>query len=52
MKYVAMLIALVSMVGCASGPSLIMVKNCKELGSNSGLFQCEEIPQREFEGKR
>ena len=48
MKYLVCLVLLVAMVGCASGPTLLMVKNCKALGSN--LYSCEEIPTQDVNG--
>lgn len=33
---------LVAIVGCASEPTLIKAKNCKEVSKN--VFICEEIP--------
>lgn len=50
MKYLLALIALTMFAGCASGPTKIMVKNCKDLGS--GLYSCEEIPRRDIETRR
>lgn len=41
-------VALTMLAGCASGPTLVMVKNCKSLGSD--LYQCEEIPAKDVQG--
>jgi uncharacterized lipoprotein YajG len=50
MKYVLVLIALTMFAGCASGPTKILVKNCKAVGSE--LYTCEEIPKKDIEGRR
>ena len=50
MKMSFCLVLLAMLTGCASGPTRIMVRNCKALGSD--LYQCEEIPQKEVQGRR
>lgn len=48
MRYLIAALMMSLLVGCASGPKLLMVKNCKSLGSD--LYQCEEIPSRDIQG--
>lgn len=43
-----LLLFVATLTGCASGPSLILVKNCKSLGSN--MYQCEQIPTKDVKG--
>lgn len=50
MKYLFAFMGLVMLAGCASGPTKIMVKNCQALGS--GLYQCEEIPQKDIQPRK
>lgn len=42
-------IVVILFAGCASGPTKILVKNCKALGSD--LYSCEEIPKKDI-GKK
>jgi len=47
-KALFFVVALSMLAGCASGPTLILVKNCKDLGG--GISQCEEIPKKDIQG--
>lgn len=48
----ALIFGLLFLVGCSSLPAKKLMKNCQEADKNSGLFYCEEIPQKEVNNKR
>lgn len=45
MKKLLVVLSLSLLAACA-GPTKILVKNCKDLGSN--VFSCEEIPEKDL----
>lgn len=49
MKKIVLFVLLALVSGCASGPTHIIVKNCKDLGYN--LYNCEELPKNTTERK-
>lgn len=49
MRYLAFL-AVLFVVGCSS-TTKILVKNCKQQGSGSSYYECEEISKKEVNGR-
>ena len=50
MKAIIIVIGLIIFAGCASGPTKILVKNCKAIGSD--LYSCEMIPKHDIEPRK
>ena len=47
-KLILFSVLLSTLASCASGPTLLLVKNCKDLGSS--LYQCEELSKQDVQG--
>lgn len=50
MKTIIVFMTLSILASCASGPTKILVKNCKAVGSD--LYSCEKIPKKEIEPRK
>lgn len=46
MKSFIVFIGLIFLTAC-SGPSVVRVKNCNNLGNN--IYECEELPKYEYD---